>query len=151
MTKEWVMTDLDILSKSAEEIIKKMPPTGASMPDGPYLQNVGLQVMIVSQLEYFLKIHGKIHEQRQIVDIIAKSSLTQLEKDHLTYLFFARHTLVHNGGHVDQKFFSDIKKHTKELKLEEYQKDSLSSCSPERLPKYIHLIKKLIEEISYSN
>src|SRR3989344_3773920 len=102
-----VIADLKQLGEWSKNIIDKLPPTGSMISDELYLQNNAIQIAIISQLEYFLKIKGKIKRQFEILDIIKNSPLQQLEKDNLIYLFLIRHTLVHNGAHYNKKFIDD--------------------------------------------
>ena len=142
-----VIADLKQLGEWSKNIIDKLPPTGSMISDELYLQNNAIQIAIISQLEYFLKIKGKIKRQFEILDIIKNSPLQQLEKDNLIYLFLIRHTLVHNGGHYNKKFIDDCGKHTA-LKMENVSEGLLSSLHPKNLPLYIDLVEKLIGENS---
>ena len=145
--EDWTNSNLDTLNKWSENVIGKLPYAGSMISDELYLQSNAIQIGIISQLEYFLKSHNKITNQYEILNVIKNSSLDDLEKDHLAFLFIVRHTLVHNGGHCDSKFFEDCKKHITKLKIENYKEGVLSSLSPDNLPLYIKWVKKLIEEI----
>jgi len=141
-----VLSDLEALEEWAKKLEEKSPPMGSAVPDELYLQTVAIHILVLSQFEYLLRSLGKIKKQYDIVDIIQNSNvLNQLEKDHLTYLFLTRHTLVHKGGHFDEKFFQDASRKIKELKLE-ISKDEkhLSTINPDLLGRYIKLIKKMI-------
>ncbi len=144
-----VMYDLDILDELSKKIVAKMPPVGSMVKYELYLQNTSIQILIISQLEYFLKKNKiiKEREQHKIIEVIEKSSLKQLEKDHLYYLFFVRHTLIHNAGNYDSKFFENIRTHIKELKLKGVEKGLPSPIDPELLSMNIELVKKLINEL----
>lgn len=149
-TYEWVKSDLETLKIWSKTLISKLPSAGSMIPDDLYLQNNAIQLEIISQLEYFLKEKGKIsnREQFKIIDVIKGSSLKDLEKDHLIFLFLVRHTLCHNGGHYDTKFLDDCAKHIKKLKIEGIKEGLLSSLLPDNLPLYIDLTNKLIDEIN---
>lgn len=147
---EWIKTDLETLKNWSTKLIDKLPPAGSMIADEIYLQNNAIQIEIISQLEYFLKAKGKIssREQFKIIDVIKSSSLQDLEKDHLIFLFLVRHTICHNGGHYDKKFLNDCAKHIKKLKIEDVEEGLLSSLPPGNLPLYINLTEKLIDEIN---
>lgn len=142
----WVLSDLETIEKMVEELEKKYPSEGSAIPDTLYLQTVALHILIVSQFEYLLKSLGMIERQSGIINIINESKvLGQLEKDHLLYLFFVRHTIVHNGGHPDMKFFKDIKSKIKKLKVDFPQDDrNLTTIPPSSLKIYIKILKKII-------
>jgi len=143
------MDDLDILNDLSKKLVDKMPPDGSMVNDELYLQNASIQIFIISQLEYFLKKNNIIQEREQykIPNIIKKSSLRQIEKDHLIFLFLVRHTLIHNGGHCDSKFIKEIDSDMKELKLRGFKEGLLSSVDPKLLSLHIELVKKLIDEL----
>jgi len=142
------MYDLNKLSEWGMELANKIPHLGL-VDDELYLQNTSIHILIISQLEYFLKKKKIIQEREQykIIEVIENSSLEQLEKDHLIHLFFIRHTLVHNGGHCDSKFLEDVSFHIKKLKLKGFEEGLLSSSDPKFLSMYVELVKKLIKEL----
>jgi len=140
-----VMDDLNILSELSEKLVNKMPHPGL-VEDGLYLQHVAIQIFIISQLEYFLKKKGVIQSQREIKDVIKNSSLEQIEKDHLLFLFNVRHTLVHNGGYADSTFLYGVSE-LKELKLKGFKEGSLTTIDSTLSTMYIELVKKLINEL----
>jgi len=141
-----VLSDLEALEEWAKKLEEKSPPMGSAVPDELYLQIVAIHILVLSQFEYLLRSLGKIKKQYDIVDIIQNSNvLNQLEKDHLTYLFLTRHTLVHKGGHFDKEFFQKAKSKMKRLKLKIPENDKhLSALNPEFLRLYIKLTKKMI-------
>lgn len=142
----WVLSDLNELEQIALDI-KEPLIVGNQVPNKTYHQIVGIAILSISKLEYLLKKLGLIKdkEQYKIKQIIENSkSLNQLEKDHLKFLFYVRHTLVHNGEHADQKFLDDINDNIKKLNLNSYTLDSLTTIDPSLLALYIKLIKKLI-------
>jgi len=143
---DFVLSDLEALYEWAKELEGKEPPVGSAISDILYLQTAAIHILILSQFEYLLKSLGRIKDQWEIANIIRDSSvLSQLEKDHLTYLFLTRHTLAHNGGHFDEKFFQEAKSKIKELKLEMPKDEKhLSAINPDFLRRYIKLIKKMI-------
>ncbi|WP_407282873.1 hypothetical protein V7O61_02325 [Methanolobus sp. WCC1] len=120
-----------------------------------YLQLEALHILPLSKLEYFLRTRGLITRQSGIIKIIKNSTiLNQLEKEHLIYFYYIRHTIVHRGGYFDEEFFNDIKKaDLKRLKIEfDFQSsqddNSLSPIHPQDVVKYIELIIKLVIEIN---
>jgi|GEM_PF-4221086 len=147
-----VLSDLETLkiwAKELENETKKIP-IGSMMPDKLYFQWSAINILILSQLEYLLKTFDKIKRQRDIKDIIQKSSvLNQLEKDYLIYLYLTRNTIVHNGGHFDITFFEEAKKHIKPLNLDKLKSGGnyLSPISPNLLGRYIDIVKQIIFEI----
>ncbi|PIN95745.1 hypothetical protein COX86_03250 [Candidatus Micrarchaeota archaeon CG_4_10_14_0_2_um_filter_60_11] len=141
------MGDLDTLNEWSNHLIKQSPSAG-QISDLVYLQNIAIQVMIVSQLEYFLKSAGKIEKQGEIKKIIEQSELTKSEKIELKRLMLVRHTLVHNLGHFDEEFSKKINKLGLKFDLKETEKQRmLSPLAIETLPDYIKITKKLIDEI----
>ncbi len=145
---EWVLSDLKTLEKMARAVITKLPPTGSMLPDDLYLEMSAINILAISQLEYFLKYLGKIEYQYGIIKIIETTkTLTQKEKDHLIHLFLVRHTLVHNGGNYDEKFFKGITEHIKEIKVViPANKSYLTTIDPTLIVAHIHIIEKLIED-----
>ena len=102
------MYDLSILDELSKKLFNKPIPIGSMVDDELFLQNTAIHISIISQLEYFLKKKEIIKNQSEIIEVIKNSTLEQLSKDHLIYLFLIRHTLIHNAGHYDSKFFKDI-------------------------------------------
>lgn len=145
---EWVNSDLETLEKMARTLMTKLPPSGSMLPDDLYLEMSAISILPIAQLEYFLKYLEKIECQSDIPKVIeGNKTLTRKEKDHLLYLFLIRHTVVHNGGHYDEKFFNSAKKYIKETKISIPEGNSyLTPMTPESIVIAIRLIKKLIED-----
>src|SRR3989344_1201995 len=142
-----VINDLEALEIMAKELAERFPPLGAAISEKIYFENSSLHVLIISQLEYFLKGVGKIKEQWELVQVINSSKvLTPKEKAHLKYMFFTQHCVVHNGAHFDDKFLKNMKKIT-EIDVEKPKNDQLSVIEPFLLVTYINLVKKLMNEI----
>ena len=142
---DWVLSDLETLENMLNELINKMPKAlGTRFPDELHLQNIGINVLAISLLEYLLKELGKINKQYEIKNIINGSSiLTENEKANLLFLLDVRHTIAHNIGHPDKKFLNNIKKYNNTL-LADKKKPYLTAIAPAHLITDIRLIQKLI-------
>ena len=146
------ISDLDTLWNICNELhIEKYPKTiGQWLPDDTYLLLIGLHILTVSKLEWFLKEKGYIPKKSgygKLQEFIKNSQLNDLEKEWLIYYIELRHLLIHKGGRYDRIFFNRIKKHNfKHLKVEAKEGD-LCMLSPEELKINIELCKKIIENI----
>jgi len=146
---EKVFSDIETLEKMLENLgdKHKTPRSGTRLvTDKIYLQITGLQVLLVSKLEYLLKSKGIINKQNGLIEKIKNTPiLSKLEADWIIYLILIRHTIVHNGDYFDAKFHKAFKKHIRELKLE-IPEDSvrLTSMDIEGLLLVTKLIKKFI-------
>ena len=108
---EFVLFDLKEIGKLRKELAERYPPEGSRINDGLYLLTAALHILAFSQLEYTLKLLGKINKQADIKKVIEENKLLkESEKKNLLYLFYARHAVIHNGGHPDEKFRKNIKK-----------------------------------------
>lgn len=143
----FALSDLSELEKWAKEVSVKLPPAGALVSDKNYLESTAIHVIAMSQLEFALKSLKKINRQGDIPYFINRCEFfSQLEKDHLIYFYLTRHPLVHNGGYFDDEFSENVRKFIKQLKVDANPpRNSLSVISPDMMPIFINLIKKLIQ------
>ena len=143
-----VLDDLDELKRLAERLSEGLKD-GCMISDDKYLMTEALNVLTISKLEYFLNSSKLINGQHEIKEIIKNSSvLNQLEKEHLIYLFLIRHTIAHQGGFFDTKFFDNLNRENfKQLKVNiPANGESLTPIGPSLIIMYIELIKKIVIE-----
>ena len=140
------IADLNTLEEQIERLEERIH-FGERLDDEIYLQIVAIHVLIISKLEFFLKM--RFSKERlpynEIIEKIKESSLDVLEKDHLILLVLIRHTLVHNGGYADKKFLGDCKKKLEKLEMKNYEESSLTVLGPSQLKKDISIVKKIVQ------
>ncbi len=144
-TYKWVLFDLLKIEEMLETVATKFPNVGSAIiSDKLYLENEGLQQLVISKFEFLLNSLGKISKQREIKDVIKNSTiLKQIEKDWLMYLFLSRHTVAHTGGHCDEIFLGRVKSDIKKLKVKMSEGD-LVLLHPYGVITCINIILKII-------